>query len=257
MVRQEVPDVGTSPGAVVRFKRSALDTSGLGQPLRELIDWLTAPDPNARPATAQAALLRLDQWLKPDSHRAEKGHGKGRGAGFKATLAACALVVAGLVLWASGLLQGVLAPPPPPLASPYSLAATFEDGSGTLDGNAPDDAAAALLRYAFAESTETVPPADALSLATGLPYPDWPREAADLLTLLQPLDRWKLAVSDANATLTGLAPDSPTRDAFGTALADWQSGADSPSPPISSPGRNSWSARRSRRFWRASPPAGR
>ena len=72
VARREVPDVGTNPGAVVRFKRDALDTSGIGAPLRDLIDWLTAPDPADRPATASAALERLDSWLKPDSHPTTK-----------------------------------------------------------------------------------------------------------------------------------------------------------------------------------------
>ncbi|MGR3270581.1 serine/threonine protein kinase [Thalassococcus profundi] len=222
VARREVPDVGTNPGAVVRFKRDALDTSGIGAPLRDLIDWLTAPDPADRPATASAALERLDSWLKPDSHPTTKvpGGKTSRGAP-KALIAAGVVIVAGLGLWASGVLSG-LGTQPLPVASPYRLTAAAGAEGASLSGNAPDAETAATLRAAFGETTGSPAPDDALTLATGLPSPDWPGHAADLLTLMQPLTRWDVAVSDASARVSGLAPDITTRDALDASLAEWQ-----------------------------------
>ncbi|WP_372837020.1 serine/threonine-protein kinase, partial [Puniceibacterium confluentis] len=226
VARQEVPDVGTNPGAVVRFKRDALDTSGLGQPLRDLVDWLTAPDPDQRPATAEAALERLDQWLKPDAHATTQAPATRRGgAALKAAALIAALAVAGVGIWASGLVQGLF-PPPLPVVSPYTLAAGLRDGTARLDGHAPDIAAAEALARAMNDATGSSLSADALTLATGLPYPGWPRDTAALLALLAPLDRWELTVTDTSARLDGLAPDAPARDGLTGALAGWQNSAD-------------------------------
>lgn len=226
VLRQEVPDVGNNPGAVVRFKRDPLDTSGIDAPLRDLIDWLCAPDPADRPATAADALVRLDQWLKPDSNPAPRAPKGGASGGKSKGLIAAGLlvVVAGGGLWASGLLPGFTTPALP-VASPYSLTASFQDQTGRLGGNAPDADTAASLRAAFAGSTGVTPPIDALTLATGLPSPDWPGHAADLLGLLQPLQRWDMLVEDTSANLSGLAPDRAARVALDAALAEWQANA--------------------------------
>ncbi len=108
VARREVPVVGTNPGEVVRFKRGALDTSGIGNPLRDLVDWLTAPDPQARPQSAEAALARLDAWLKPDTH-ARKSR-KTVGSGMRAVLGAGILAAVAAVLWLSGAVQGLSRP---------------------------------------------------------------------------------------------------------------------------------------------------
>ncbi|KMK65251.1 serine/threonine-protein kinase [Puniceibacterium sp. IMCC21224] len=225
VARREVPDVGSNPGAVVRFKRDALDTSGISSPLRDLIDWLTAPDAANRPATAEVALTRLDQWLKPDSHPTTRAPGKGRSGGaFRWVLVLGVVAVVGLGLWASGLVQGLMTPPLP-VANPYSLTATFNDGSATLDGNAPNDESAADLRAAFAGATGITPPDGSLTLATGLPSPSWPGDVTALLPLLQPLDRWDLTISGAGARLNGLASDRAGRDSLAKTLTKWQDSA--------------------------------
>lgn len=219
--RQEIPEVGATPGEIVRFKHKPLDTSGINPPLKDLIDWLSDPDPARRPQSAAEALKRLDGWLKPDTGRGggdrEKPSRKGRGAGLL-VVAAVLLVGLGAWLWASGFFA-----PAVPEASPYRLNASLAaDGQGALSGNAPDEATATALRAAFAEASGTTAPEDALTLARGMPNEAWPDNMADLMVLASSLAHWDLAVSDTSARLSGLAPDSPTRDALAATLEGWQ-----------------------------------
>jgi serine/threonine protein kinase len=215
VARREVPDVGTNPGEVVRFKKEPLDLSGIESPLRDLIALLSAPDPKDRPATARAALDVLDGWLKPDSHkattkRARKSGGKGL------VIGAVALVVAGGVAFVSGAFESLMTPALPQV-SPFTLTATPQ----VLTGHAPDTDSADLLRAAFAGSTGNTPPPDAVTLATGQPDPAWPEQVAELLTLAQPLSDWQIDIADTDVQITALAPDRPTRDAMNGALRDW------------------------------------
>ncbi|MEQ6250657.1 protein kinase [Sulfitobacter sp. HNIBRBA3233] len=225
VARREVPDVGTNPGEVVRFKKEPLDTSGLDAPLRDLVTLLCAPDPADRPETARAALDQLDRWLKPDTHRASttvtprRGDGQKKPGGRGLLFAAVAVVVmAGAAL---ATLSGGWLTPALPVASPYTLTATSGGGEGTLVGHAPDAEAAALLSAAYAGASGRSVPEDALQLADGAPDPDWPSDIADVLTLMEPMSDWQLDVSDRDLSVTGLAPDRMTRDATRNALTDW------------------------------------
>ncbi|RNF35935.1 serine/threonine protein kinase [Paracoccus methylarcula] len=217
--RGDIPQVGTSPGEVVRFKRNPLDSTGIKPPLKDLIDWLARPDPADRPQSAAEALNRLEGWLKPDTARdsAPKKPGRARAPLVLATLLAL-LTGTGIWLWASGRFSPAL-----PEAVPYRLNASLDaDGHGTLSGNAPDAGIANALRTAFREVSDVMPPEDALSLARGMPDETWPDDVADLLVLASALANWELAVSDSSARLSGLAPDMATRDALTETLTGWQ-----------------------------------
>ncbi|MBU3031497.1 serine/threonine-protein kinase [Paracoccus marinaquae] len=219
--RQEIPQVGSSPGEVVRFKHNPLDSSGLKPPLKDLIEWLSDPDPAGRPQNASEALERLDGWLKPDTARVGTGKQKPRGKGrLQLLLGAAVILLAGLGawLWTSGVFA-----PDLPEAVPYRLNASLvADGGGALSGNAPDEQIAAALRAAFGEATGISPPQNALTLARGMPGETWPDNMADLMVLASALTRWDLAVSDSSARLSGLAPDAATRDALLATLEGWQ-----------------------------------
>ncbi|AUH66517.1 serine/threonine protein kinase (plasmid) [Paracoccus zhejiangensis] len=219
--RQAVPEVGMNPGEVVRYKRNPLDTSDLKPPLKDLIDWLAAPDPAQRPQSAAEALARLDGWLKPGTQPTRiNPKAPQRKTRLPLILGALALLLAGAGgwLWSSGALAPAL-----PEAAPYRLNASLAaDGTGSLSGNAPDAETATALRAAFAEVTGATAPEDALTLARGMPGPTWPDNMADLMTLASALTQWDLAVSDTSARISGLAPDAATREAFKATLEGWQ-----------------------------------
>ncbi|WP_415182323.1 serine/threonine-protein kinase [Phaeovulum sp.] len=220
VARRAVPDVGHNPGDVVRFKKNPLDVSGIHPPLSNLISLLSAPNPDDRPASAQAAKDRLDQWLKPDTHRHK---GPAERPKFRLGKPVLGLLVLGALaggVYFSGALE-TLFPPGLPLAAPYTLNAADGVEGSTLAGHAPDADSAALLLAAYTGSTGKQPPPEALHLATGVPDPAWPEQVAELMTLLAPLAEWQLDIADTDVTVAGLAPDAPTRDALGVAMHDW------------------------------------
>ena len=238
--RQEVPQVGTSPGEVVRFKHKPLDTLGLTAPLKDLIDWLTDPDPARRPQTAVEALARLDKWLKPDTHRDKAvAQGGTRRRWLLPGVLAAALMVAG-GLWWSGYFAPAL-----PKADPYVLTAQLTPGSGaTLSGNAPDADTAAALRSAFRDAAGVTAPEDALVIAGGMPDAGWPDAVAKLLAMAAPLSRWEVEVTGNDARLAGIAPETEARDAVKAAVAAWpaQGGMSLQADLVAGPETLSWAS---------------
>ena len=73
----DTPDVGASPGEVVRRKQQPLDTAGVPEPLKTLIEDLTQPDPARRPPDAAAALATIDR-LKQAPGRQRRGRNRRR-----------------------------------------------------------------------------------------------------------------------------------------------------------------------------------
>lgn len=221
VARREVPTVGNNPGEVVRFKKNPLDVSGLKSPLSDLILLLSAPDPNARPATARAALDRLDSWLKPDANaRNSKKKKTSSGKGAKSAIFVVGLGIVGGGLFFSGVLDGLMEPPLPNV-SPYTLIAMADDGGGTLSGYAPDAQTADLLRGAYEGASGTPAHLESVVLATGLPDPIWPDHVAELMNLMAPMSDWQLEVADTDVQIVGLAPDRLTRDAVSNGIQEW------------------------------------
>lgn len=63
--RGKPPDVGRNPMEVLRRKGEPLDTEDVPEPLRSLIDRMTAPDPDARLQSAVDVLEALDPAYRP------------------------------------------------------------------------------------------------------------------------------------------------------------------------------------------------
>jgi hypothetical protein len=208
--RGRLPFAGATPGEIVRRKQRPLETDGVPEPLKGLIEWLSAPEPAARPADAGAVLARLDGLLVP-KHRKEPQPVRRRGRALWLALPVIAVAAVGGA-WYAGLF-GPPAPPPLPVAAPYLLTASVEGGVGRLSGNAPDPAAAAAIAAAFAEATGVVPPEGSLTLADGVPSATWAAGVAALLGALDGAEGWTLEVRDGLASVTGVAPDRAARDA--------------------------------------------
>ncbi|SDE43085.1 serine/threonine protein kinase [Ruegeria marina] len=219
----EIPDVGSTPGEIIRRKQQPLDTSRLKEPLKGLIDSLSAPKLEDRPASATEALRRLDRILKP--HSAEKA-GRKSGSGSKRTKrVVLGLVLLGLAGGATGgymLFGDRLFPPPLPLAAPYMFSAVFENGSLSLAAHAPDAETATALEAAATRIAGVSPASNDITLAQGMPVPDWPAKAEELLALAARLAPWQLEIADTQATLVGLAPDREARDALESRIDEWE-----------------------------------
>lgn len=226
--RGEIPFPGATPGEIVRRKQVPLDTSDVPEPLKGLIDWMSAPEINDRPASAQTLLDKIGQDLKPAKHQSRHAAARkrkettGGGAGRKLRKLFAVLAVASAVagLYFSGLLNDYVKDPLP-LAAPYRLSAAFDPaGDKTLTSNSPNAQAEALLRGAYSATTG-VDPAALITLATGMPSIDWPKHMQDALLLLKPLQRWQIEVTDTRVTITGLAPEIAVRNTVTSALKSW------------------------------------
>ena len=225
--RGQVPFGGSTPGEIVRRKQSRLDTEGVPEPLKGLVDWLTAPALADRAPSAEAVVDRLNKSLKPASTRGTRAAPpvgdetrKGRGG----TLALLFVLLLGLVGGGarySGLVDSWLNPVP--VASPYRLAARFGPDGATLSGNAPDAEAAQRLGLAFTAATGATPPKDALSLAQGVPDERWVANVAELFGLLQGLADWTMTVTDNAVDFEGRAKTREQLDQKQDAIREWSS----------------------------------
>ncbi|TPE49092.1 serine/threonine-protein kinase [Amaricoccus solimangrovi] len=223
--RGQVPDAGGSPGAIVASKQRPLDTGGVPEPLRGLIERLADPDPARRPPSAAAVLSEIDALGKPSPERGKPERGKPapeKGRRSRWPLAAAVLLVAAL----AGLGWWLARPGVPPVARPYVFTAERTgDGAARLSGDVPDAAAGKAVAEAFAAATGATPEPDALTLASGQPVADWGAAVAALITAAAPLEEWRLDVSDRDAGLVGVAPDATGRAAVEAGFASAATGA--------------------------------
>ena len=227
--RGQVPFGGSTPGEIVRRKQNRLDTEGVPEPLKGLIDWLSTPALADRAPSAEAVVARLNQSLKPVSTRGGRqappvdGQArKGRG-GTLALLFVLLLGLGGGGAWYAGLLDPWLNPIP--VASPYRLTASSGPEGAALSGNAPDIVSAQSLGLAFTAATGVTPPEAALPLAAGVPDARWVGNIAELFGLLQGLPEWTLDVSDNTVSLAALSDRREQAEAKRAAIADWAKGA--------------------------------
>lgn len=220
--RRDIPFLGATPGEIVRRKQDALDTDGLRPPLKDLIDWLSAPKIEDRPHDAQDALRRMDaEFLKTPKRSGRKqprsgDKSKKRGFGWLAIPALA--VVAGIGIWASGLVDGLLETPLP-VADPYRLTASLgEDGATLLEGHAPDADTQTRLIESFSSAAGRALDSSSIELATGMPSPDWPSHMTEAMQLSSKLEDWELSVEGRTLSLTGLAASSDTKAAVTAAI---------------------------------------
>ncbi len=235
----QVPFAGMTPGEMIRRKAQPLETAGVPEPLKGLIDWLAAPDLKVRAPSATAVVEQLGKVLKgtvPERRgtqaptrvdaRGPVDAPKGRRGGGLIAVLLLVLVAAGAGgAWFAGLLDPFLKEQLP-VAAPYSLAA---EQTGTLagarmQGNAPDEAGAAALIAAFKAATGTDPAPKAITLAQGMPAPEWLTGAATVFAAADGLEEWQISLSDMTATVTGIAPTLAEGDRIRAALAAWARG---------------------------------
>ncbi|UWQ60673.1 protein kinase (plasmid) [Leisingera caerulea] len=229
--RGEAPKLGANPMEVVENKQKPMDTSGVPEPLKSLIDRMCAPDPDDRFQTAAEVLAFLDnpdggsladvldgpaaedatiivpQTRQPvpppppepaaDKPQEKKG---GRGGLWAALAVLLLLGGGGAGAYFSGMLDSFMGPSYP-IVRPYSLIAEKPaDGPVQIVGNVPSEATRDAL-LALAEDAD-------LTLASGEIAETWGVDVLDTVQPLEGLREWRLVVSNNKARLTGATSDT-------------------------------------------------
>jgi eukaryotic-like serine/threonine-protein kinase len=246
------PDVGRNPMEVLQKKALPLDTSGVPEPLKSLIDRMTAPDPAQRFQTAEELLAALgdtpDEGTVIVPRRPQTIPPSGAGIAQPAARQPTAtpvvtgvpparnaapppaarksraglFVVVGLVViggaGAGGYLSGAFDSflgPRIPVADPYTLIVENPaEGAPLATGSVPDETTATAITAFMATIGGT---AD-LALATGAIAETWGLDVLATLNAVGPLDEWRLAVSGNTADLSGVTNDPTLRDSVQAAL---------------------------------------
>ncbi|KIC24008.1 serine/threonine protein kinase [Leisingera sp. ANG-M6] len=231
--RGAAPKLGANPMEVVENKQKPLDTEGVPEPLKSLIDRMCAPDPADRFQNAGEVLAFLDnpdsgsdggsladvldapnedatiivpQTSKPapppppSSKPAPADAKKSGGKGLWAALAVLLLLGGGGAgAYFGGFLDSFIGPSYPEVR-PYSLIAEKQpDGPVQIVGNVPSET----VRNELAALSQE---AD-LTLATGAIAETWGADVLDTVRPLEGLREWRLVISNNKARLSGSTDD--------------------------------------------------
>ncbi|MCB1339514.1 MAG: protein kinase [Pseudooceanicola sp.] len=241
--RGRPPDVGRNPLEVVQKKSERLDTNGVPEPLKALIDRMTAPlpadrfqtaadvvafidDPQAgsldSDATVIAPLTRARIETVPPARKAEpakaaplpvaKSGGKG---GLVAGLLVVLIAAGGAGAWFSGALDGIVGDKRP-VADPYTLLVARAEGKApSAVGNMPSEALIQrLTELMHAQNGEAQ-----LTLARGEIAPSWGEDVIATIEAIDDLPEWKLSVSGNRGHVTGKTTDEAVQKQLMASMA--------------------------------------
>jgi len=234
--RGAAPKLGNSPMEVLQRKGDPLDTGGVPEPLKTLIDRMSDPDPERRMQSAAEVLAFLDapevgsaaagadedgatddeatviapavQAPRPEgvpeSKAAQAPEPRKSRGGLIAALVALLLVGGGAGGYVAGLFDGLIGPTYP-VADPYTLLAQKSDDAVEMVGNAPSEEVRDALSAIAGGGAE-------LTLASGTIAASW---GADVLATLQPLEGledWRFSVSGNRGKLSGTTTDRAVQE---------------------------------------------
>jgi len=229
--RGKKPDIGANPMEVVKKKAEPLDLEGVPEPLRRLITKMCEPNPDLRFQSAEAL---LEAFKDPDSMK-EDDLASGmlddatviapvtarvapappvqgpiseapqdaapKRQSLLPILAFVALLVIGAGAYFGGVFDG-LTGPRYPVADPYSM--IIEKGS-TGNAQAVGYVPSKEVEAALTERIEGVGGSAQLTLASGDISPAWGMGLLQMFETLLPLEEFRIAVSDDQVNVTGLA----------------------------------------------------
>ena len=243
------PDIGANPMEVLKKKALPLDTQGVPEPLKSLIDKMTQPDPAQRFQSADEIIRAIDSGAlggmdertvvvpragaaagpaatppKPAAAAAKPvipaaAAQKSRGRGMIWSLLVVVLLAAiGAGGWFGGYFDRFLAPKLA-AADPYSLIVERPaQGAPRAVGYAPSDAVAKALTAAMTGLGGTAE----LTLASGAIGDSWGPDVVSVVTALAKVETWRIAVNGNDAAVTGTTSDPAVQAAvmaaIGTAL---------------------------------------
>jgi hypothetical protein len=212
------PDMGKNPMEVIRRKAMPLDTEGVPEPLRSLIDRMSQPDPEARFQSVGEVLSAIDPSYVPTAPRPitlpprasiPKAAVASRGWGVRIALIAAGIVaVVGVGGQVAGVWPGMMAASLPqidPMALSIQRGAA---GAPIVSGHVPSEETRAALTQAVAPIGAAV----AVELASGPVSATWGEDVVSLTTQIRELEEFDVAVSNNTAAITGLTSDRALRD---------------------------------------------
>ena len=233
--RGDPPDVGANPMEVVQNKNSALDTSGVPEPLKSVLDKMTAPAPDDRFQTmddvlafirggggdeplSEATVVAPPPKAAPKPAPVAKPKPKpaapsllaepkvtksgGRSGGMIAAALAVLLIGGGAAAWFGGLF-GESGPKFPP-ADPFVLVIENPEAlSASASGFVPGPE----MRDALTARMADLGGATDLTLATGEIAPNWGADVMTVVDDVMALDDWRLALTGNQAQITGSTTD--------------------------------------------------
>lgn len=233
--RGRPPDAGSNPMEVLQRKGLALDTSGVPEPLKSLIDKMSDPDPDRRfqSAAEVVAAIRaggvaqdgdMDRTVivpnraatqpqtRPPVSTAQPSAAAKPAAparrGKGPLIAALVLVLAaggGAGVYFSGVLTPQL-----PVMSPFTFTAVKSNGGRPeAQGFAPSEE----VRQALASEIARQDGVADLALAQGTISEGWGADVSVLLATLETVDEWRLSVSDMTYTIVGRTDQEAERTA--------------------------------------------
>ncbi|MEQ3726338.1 MAG: protein kinase [Tateyamaria sp.] len=248
------PNIGSNLMDVVNIKARPLDTEGVPEPLKTMIDHMTRPDRDHRLATAQAVLDQLDA-LQNGSATGEDIDDDDRTVVLPRAadeppiseaativeptpavretnapsvppepakkrgplvpvLAVLAIGAIGAAVFLSGALDAVTVPRYP-VANPYSLEVSrSENNQPTATGNMPSEEARDALNALIAGQQGTAE----LTLATGEIPETWDADILRLIDAVDHLPEFRVRADASRVQIIGLTYDAAERQALMTAL---------------------------------------
>ena len=223
--RGKPPESGNNPMEVVTRKAQPLDTSGVPEPLKSLIDQMTVPDRTKRLPNAAAVLDAIRRGpvaddpdrtvivprkaaavqqvpkpgqLKPLSVKPEAKASGGRG-GLLAVLALVLVAVLGGGAYMAGMFG-----PKFPVADPFVLVAERKaDATAQAVGNVPSPD----MEQALSAKMASVGGGVQLTRASGDITKSWGPDVMTLIDAVAALPEWRVAASGNQVKVTGLTLD--------------------------------------------------
>jgi serine/threonine-protein kinase len=263
--RGKSPDIGRNPMEVVQKKAEPLDTTGVPEPLKSILDKMTQPNPDDRFQSAAAVLNALagnpfdtaeneplsdatviaplsaavkaaaqaEPVTSPPKTTAQKAPPKPAKQDTKKSGMVLPAAIGGVVVvagiagaFAMGLFSSA---PSLPVADPYRLSiAKAKDAPPRAVGFVPGEEVASALREQMQQQNGTFD----LTLASGAIAESWGQDMLTVVDAIDEMDAWRVSLSGNVAEIEGSTTSRPVFDAVMAAFDAGAMGALSGEPDL-------------------------
>ncbi|MBO6883635.1 MAG: protein kinase [Marivita sp.] len=263
--RGKSPDIGRNPMEVVQKKAEPLDTIGVPEPLKSILDKMTQPNPDDRFQSAAAVLNALagnpfdtagneplsdatviaplnaavkaaaqaEPVTAPPKTTAQKAPPKPARQDTKKSGMVLPAAIGGVVVvagiagaFAMGLFSSA---PSLPVADPYRLSiAKAKDAPPRAVGFVPGEEVASALREQMQQQNGTFD----LTLASGAIAESWGQDMLTVVDAIDEMDAWRVSLSGNVAEIEGSTTSRPVFDAVMAAFDAGAMGALSGEPDL-------------------------